>query len=360
MAHRGHIGKTLLVAELAALCLLLPAPMEAQTAVSLSNGFSTAASSMTTNMALGATWGGGQTPTNGNNAFIVFTNKNSGVNLTLTNAASNVFVADSLTITNMSRGNLAVTFSGAAFLTSGVAQVNFNGAGTTQAGTTALTFSNSVTFGAMNFIGNSGGGASETATLTLAVGIPTGNSLLFNGQGSENNFLVISGTLGLTGTLTATNINSTSAGTISGNSTVGNVMINNAADNRFTVTRSTISITSAVASVAGGFTLANNATIALSGGGGLIISNVAPVLNGTLMSPTKPSPANELVQQRNGGVGGRLHRRQQSYQRQRRYSFGLRQSFQRRCQSGDDLGDQQHARLRQQYRPGRDSNDWQR
>ena len=281
MAHRGHIGKTLLLAEVAALCLLLPARMEAQTPVSLSNGFSTAASSMTTNMALGATWGGGQTPTNQNNAFIVFTNKNLGVNLTLTNAASNVFVADSLTITNMSRGNLAVTFSGAAFLTSGVAQVNFNGAGTTQAGTTALTFSNSLTFGAMNFIGNNGGGASQTATLTLA-GASQGNNLLFNGQGSENNFLVISGTLGLTGTLTATNINSTSAGTISGNSTVGNVVINNAADNRFTITGSTMSITGAVASVAGGFTLANNATIALSGGGGLIISNVAPVINGTL------------------------------------------------------------------------------
>ncbi|MGA2605518.1 MAG: hypothetical protein ABSG14_14970, partial [Verrucomicrobiia bacterium] len=269
------------MAGVAALCLLLPAHMEAQTPVSLSNGFSTATSNMTTNMALGATWSGGQTPTNQNNVFIVFTNTTSNVSLTLTNAASNVFVADSLWVTNMSRGNLAVTFSGAAFFTSGVEQVNFDGAGNTTAGSTALTFSNSVTFGAMNFIGNPNGGSSQSATLTLA-GTSQGNSLTFNGGGSEKNFLIISGTLGLTGTLTATNINSTSFGTISGNSTVGNVIINNATDNSFTITNSTMSITGAVASVAGGFTLASNATVALSGGGGLIISNVAPVLNGTL------------------------------------------------------------------------------
>ena len=129
MAHRGHTGKTLLLAGVAALCLLLPARMEAQTPVSLSNGFSTATSNTNANMAVGATWGGGQTPTNGNNAFIVFTNTHSGVSLTLTDAASNVFVADSLTVTNMSQGSLSVTFSGAAYFTSGVAQVNFDGGG---------------------------------------------------------------------------------------------------------------------------------------------------------------------------------------------------------------------------------------
>ena len=281
MAHRGHIGKTLLLAGVAALCLLLPIRLQAQTAVNLSNGFSTATSSMTTNMALGATWSGGQTPTNQNNAFIVFTNTHSGVSLTLTNAASNVFVADSLTVTNMSKGSLSVTFSGAAFFTSGVAQVNFDGGGDGNATSTILTFSSNVTFGAMNFIGNTNGTSSDSATLTLA-GASQGNTLLFTAGGTENNFLIISGTLGLTSTLTATNINSTSFGTISGNATVGNVIINNTATNRFTITGSTMSITGNVASVAGGFTLANNATIALSGGGGLIISNVAPLLSGTL------------------------------------------------------------------------------
>jgi hypothetical protein len=141
-----------------------------------------------------------------------------------------------------------------------------------------------VTFGAMNFIGNPNGNSSDNATLTLA-GNSQGGSLTFNGGGPENNYLIISGTLGLTGTLAITNINNStsSTATISGNSTVGNVIFNNNGTfNNFTITNSTMSITGAVASVAGGFTLANNATIALSGGGGLVISNVAPLLNGTL------------------------------------------------------------------------------
>jgi len=285
MGHRGHIGKLGVGLITAALCLSLASRLEASTPISLSNGVANANVSMTTNMASGSTWNGGQVPTNGNDVFIVFGSLNNHVSLFLTNAASNVFVADSLTITNMAalgNGNLSVVFSGPAFFTSGVARVNFNGAGTTTAGDTTLAFSNNVTFGAMNFIGNGGGNSQNSATLTLA-GTSQGNSLLFNGGGSQKNFLVISGTLGLTGTLTATNINANNSfGTISGNSTVGNVIINNAADNRFTITNSTMSITGAVASVAGGFTLANNATMALSGGGGLIISNVAPVINGTL------------------------------------------------------------------------------
>lgn len=73
-------------------------------------------------------------PTNGNNVFIVFTgNNSSGNTATFTNAPSNVFVADSLSITNMSTGlsggTLSVTFSGMAYFTSGVAQVNFAGGG---------------------------------------------------------------------------------------------------------------------------------------------------------------------------------------------------------------------------------------
>lgn len=240
----------------------------------------------TYNLSAGATWSGSQVPTNGNDVFIVFTANANGANKNFgyfTNAPSNVFVADSLSVTNSVGGNqsgtLTVSFSGTAFFTSGVAQVNFGGGPTANADTTKLTFSSNVTFGAMNFIGNSASG--NDATLTLA-GTSRGNSLLFNGGGAGNNFLVISGPLGLTGTLTATNINNTSAGTISGNSTVARVIFNNDANNKFTITNSTMSITGAVSSVAGGFTLANNATLALTGAGGLIISNVAPVLNGTV------------------------------------------------------------------------------
>src|SRR5579859_1204722 len=280
MGYRGYIGKFLLA--LGAVGLSLGAACSALGASkSLANPGDS--SNPTLNLSSGATWSPNTVPTNGDNVYIVFTSNGNKATMTLTNAPSNVFVADSLTLTNMQGkggGTLTVAFSGAAYFTSGVAQVNFNGAGTTTAGDTTLTFSSNVTFGAMNFIGNPNGSANN-ATLTLA-GTSQGNSLLFNGGGSQNNFLVISGPLGLTGTLTATNINANSAGTISGNSTVSSVVINNTANNRFTVTGSTMNITGAVASVAGGFTLANNATIALSGSGGLIFSNVAPVLNGTL------------------------------------------------------------------------------
>ncbi|MGD1017975.1 MAG: autotransporter-associated beta strand repeat-containing protein [Verrucomicrobiia bacterium] len=282
MSHRGHIGKVVLRTGIALLGLLLPVWLQAQTSVHLSNTAGTG----TFNLSSISTWNPAGVPTNGNNVFIVFTGNNfSGNTATFTNAPSNVFVADSLTITNASTGfnggTLSVTFSGMAYFTSGVAQVNFAGGGNADATNTKLTFSSNVTFGAMNFIGNTGGNSSDTATLTLA-GTSQGNTLLFTAGGTENNLLIVSGALGLTSTLTVSNINSTSAGTISGNSTVGNVFINTAADNRFTITNSTMSITGAVASVAGGFTLANNATITLSGGGGLVISNVAPVINGTL------------------------------------------------------------------------------
>src|SRR5580698_5381345 len=41
-------------------------------------------------------------------------------------------------------------------------------------------------------------------------------------------------------------------------------------------------ITGATASVGGGFTIASGGTLSLTGSGGLIISNVAPLINGTL------------------------------------------------------------------------------
>ena len=281
MGLRGHIGKILQSVAMAALCLLLTARLQAAISVQLSNSAGTG----TFDLSTPSTWTA--TPTNGDNVFLVLTSGGNGSgknSATYTNAASNVFVADSLSITNMAGGNkndslLSVTFSGSAFFTSGVAQVNFAGGATANAQFTALTFSSNVTFGAMNFNGSSAT-AGNDATLTLA-GASQGNSLLFN-SGGENNFLVISGTLGLTGTLTATNVNANSAGTISGNATVSQALINNATDDSFTIGGS-MAITGATASVAGrlyhrrrGHSFPNRGT------GGLIISNVAPLINGTL------------------------------------------------------------------------------
>ncbi len=130
MSHRGHIGKLVLRTGIALLGLLLPIWLQAQTAVHLSNTAGTG----TFNLSSNSTWSPTGVPTNGNNVFIVFTgNNSSGNTATFTNAPSNVFVADSLSITNMSTGlsggTLSVTFSGMAYFTSGVAQVNFAGGG---------------------------------------------------------------------------------------------------------------------------------------------------------------------------------------------------------------------------------------
>src|SRR5437773_811161 len=59
------------------------------------------------------------------------------------------------------------------------------------------------------------------------------------------------------------------------------MLINNSSNARFTNSGS-MTITGSVASVAGGFTLANTGIINLNGTGGLIFSNVAPNLLGTI------------------------------------------------------------------------------
>jgi fibronectin-binding autotransporter adhesin len=299
---------------IAVIGLLLPISLQAAaTNLVLSNSaalgtFNLSAPTATSIWSNTTTGVAGAVPTNGDNAFIVFTGSvpipQGGSQAVFTNAPSNVFVADSLTVSNMagsdSGGTLTITFSGPVYFTSGVAQVNFDPGGGPDPSRTSLTFSNNVTFGAMKFIATNSpsGGLSAGQwinTFTLA-GTSQGNSFLFNGSGNlsdgEQNYLIISGALGLTGTLTITNLGliydadlGGGYATISGNSTVGNVIFNNPADTgagSVAITSSTMLITGAVASVAGGFNLANNATITLSGGGGLIISNVAPLLNGTL------------------------------------------------------------------------------
>src|SRR5580704_10010818 len=98
MAHRGHIGKTLWLG-MAMLCLLLPVCLQAQTAVHLSNSGNTG----TFNLSSSSTWTPTGIPTNGDNVFLTFTGSGfNGNSVAFTNAPSNVFVADSLTITNLS------------------------------------------------------------------------------------------------------------------------------------------------------------------------------------------------------------------------------------------------------------------
>lgn len=275
MPTRGRLAKSLV-------CLAAACALAAPTGQAAIKNWAAAniSADVTTNMALGASWTPTGVPGNGDDAFLVWSAGGNNRTQTLTNSPANVFIADSLSITNHggSGGNgssAVVTFSGAAFFTNGVGRIIFGGI-TTGAGHLSVQFSSNVTFKTLTM---TGAGGSGVGTLTLA-GASQGDGIVFNG-GTGNSNLRISGPLGLTGEFVATNINATSAGTISGNSTVARLLLNNTANARFTISGHTV-ITGSVASVAGGFTLAGGGTLSLGGSGGLVISNVAPLISGTL------------------------------------------------------------------------------
>lgn len=233
----------------------------------------------TRNLNDSAHWSGGL-PTNGDDAFLIWNRGTGGPNghQVVTNATTDVFVADSLSITNAStsdKGSITVNVSGQTFLTNGLGALRF--AGTTGPSDIRVTFSGNL---AAKVISVRGGGGSGFASLTLA-GATTAGSLTYDG-GSGSNALVISGPLSLSDALIITNLNLSSLGTLSGGATVGRTLIDNASAARFTITNSTLTVTGTVQSVAGGFTLADNATLTVSGTGGLTLSNVAPVVNGTV------------------------------------------------------------------------------
>jgi autotransporter-associated beta strand protein len=237
---------------------------------------------ITTNLSLAGSWSGSAVPSNGDDAYLVWTAGSNNRTQTLTNGPANTFIADSLSITNSGgSGGLGsdamVTFSSRAFFTNGVGRLTFAGLSGGN-GDLSVQFSSNLTFKVLNMTGGAGAGV---GTLTLS-GTTQGGDLNFQG-GTGKSHLKIAGPLGLTGTLTVTNLNATSFGTLTGNGLVARVFINNTANNRFTIAGTTLHITGAVASVAGGFTLANTATLNVSGAGGLILSNVAPSLAGTLI-----------------------------------------------------------------------------
>src|SRR6266850_4175892 len=120
----------------------------------------------TFNINSAANWTGGF-PANGSNVFIVWTGGGNNNQQTLTNAASDVFIADSLSITNAAGGNnrsATITFSGVAFFTNGVGQLNFGGI-TTGSGDLNVRFSSNITFKTISVTGGAGTG---NGTLTLA------------------------------------------------------------------------------------------------------------------------------------------------------------------------------------------------
>jgi hypothetical protein len=240
----------------------------------------TAAGNATNNFSAAASWSGGFNPASGlgYDAFMVWSRPPAGGPTTkiITNASPDVFNANSLSLTNTGKDHVFLFIKGAVFLTNGTARLGFGGA--TGAGNLSLQFSNSVNVGAVNFTGSAGTGL---ATLTFA-GALTGGSLTFHG-GTGANHLRLAGPVDLSGTLSVSNLNATSAGTLSGNATVGRLFLNNSVNNRFVITNSTTTVTGvAGVSVLRGFTLANDATLTIGSGATAVFSNLLPVLNGTV------------------------------------------------------------------------------
>lgn len=266
--------------HIASLLAMLAGPFPATAATRNWNAANISAN-VVTNLALPASWSGGALPTNGDDAFLVWTAGTNNRSQTLTNSPGNIFVADSLSITNSGgsggQGSDAiVTFRGEVFLTNGPGRLAFAGLSGGN-GNLSVTFSNNLTAQAIRLTGGAGAGV---GTLTLG-GVTQAGSLEFNGT-TGNSRLLITGPLDLTDALIVTNLNANSSGTLAGNATVGRLIINNTANNRFTITNATLSVTGAVSSVAGGFNLAHNGTLQIRGTGGLILSNLAPTLRGTL------------------------------------------------------------------------------
>lgn len=262
---------------LTALCLGAATSMATVSNWSTNN---TTAGAATNDLNLAAGWSNGFSPAAGNgfDVFMVWSRPSGGAATTkiLTNATTDIFVADSLTLTNTGKDNVFVTFNGPTYLTNGTGHLNM--AGSTGTGDITLTFSNIFQFTTVSFRDSNGGGV---ARLNLA-GNSTGQDFNFIG-GAGKNQLVISGPLTLTGTLAVTNLNLNQGGTLSGNAAIHRLLINNLTNERYTFTNSTTTLTGAVESRAGGFTLANNATLALNAAGILTFTNTAPLIRGTIV-----------------------------------------------------------------------------
>jgi fibronectin-binding autotransporter adhesin len=252
MAHRGHIGKAFVATAMAVASLLLSATRTWASAVTWNKGGDN--STYTTNLMSPANWNGGF-PGNGSNVFMVWNRGNAGGanTITVTNAGSDKFFADSLSISNVSvqKSTVILNLFGQTFLTNNAGSLLFAGAVDAGGGTpnniSLRSFSN-VTFNIATFVGQTGSG---NATLNFAGGSVVGSNLTFTGaaSGAGINSLIIGTTLNLSSNLVVSggNANNTvlisnSMATVAGRLSVAG----NQTDQYFKLTNATLTVSNGV------------------------------------------------------------------------------------------------------------------
>jgi hypothetical protein len=243
-----------------------------------------------------ANWTGGY-PANGSNVFMVWdASYIYPATKIVTNAASNVFTADSLSITNASDNvygdTVFIYINGTTFLTNNSGALVFGGSTWLSFDSLPITlnFSNSVTFKTATFTGQAG-----NATLTFAGGTVNGGSLSFSG-GSGINQLIVKTPMNLSSNLTVTAGNANNTVQLAGKTTVGGSLSVTGSQTSayFTITNSTLTVSNGVFNMGridllnlGVLTVVrdwtNNGVIAMAGGtltGGTLTNQSVASLSG--------------------------------------------------------------------------------
>lgn len=201
-------------------------------------------SDSTDNLNTAGNWTASGVPGNGDTAVMGWTRGTSGpATKTVTNAATDVFIADSLIVSNRSsKDTVLIYIRGATFLTNGTGALVFGGA---SGNAISMDFSNSITFKTASFLGNSG-----NASLNFAgAGAVTGSNLTFAGSTGNNRLSVTAaGGMQLSGDLIVTGGDSGNTVRLATNVTVaGRLSVaGNTADTYFIVTNGTLTVSNGV------------------------------------------------------------------------------------------------------------------
>lgn len=237
MRNWGHAGKTWIRVGTLTACLFAANQVRAAVKSWANSGNG----SSTLNFSASANWTGGL-PGNGDDAFMVWNGGSPNHTKIITNAATDVFIANSLSITNVStRATVNILLRGQVFLTNGPGALIFAGS---TGNPITLNFSNSVTFNVATFTGQSG-----DATLTFAAGSVTGSNITFTGGAGVNSFIISAPIVNLSSNLTMTGGNANNTLVIS-NSTMtvaGRLSVaGNTTDQYFSLTNASMAVSNGV------------------------------------------------------------------------------------------------------------------
>jgi hypothetical protein len=227
--------------------VLLTALLPASSALAATKSWNknTSNSDSTDNLTTTGNWTPSGVPGSGDDAVMGWTRSTSSPRTKIvTNAATDIFVADSLSISNRSnKDTVFIYVRGTTYLTNGTGALIFGGADSSPI---TLNFSNSVTFKTASFIGST-----ANASLNFAgAGTIRGSNLTFTGNAAGNNLLTVTaaGGMFLSGDLTMTGGESGNTITLATNTTVAGLLsvAGNLTDTYFAITNGTLAVTNGI------------------------------------------------------------------------------------------------------------------